>query len=49
MSGDTLTSVNRLVGYVSAAIILILLVVSVFLISNTLPWVLPCVEKRSQS
>ena len=32
---DTLTSVNRLVGYVSAAIILILLVVSVFLISNT--------------
>ncbi len=32
---DTLTSVNRLVGYISAAIILILLVVSVFLISNT--------------
>lgn len=31
----TLTSVNRLVGYVSAAIILILLAVSIFLISNT--------------
>lgn len=31
----TLTSVNKLVGYVSAAIIIILLVVSVFLISNT--------------
>ena len=32
----TLTSVNKLVGYVSAAIIVILLIVSVFLISNTL-------------
>ncbi|MCB6201835.1 permease-like cell division protein FtsX [Extibacter muris] len=31
----TLTSVNKLVGYVSAAIIIILLIVSVFLISNT--------------
>lgn len=31
----TLTSVNRLVGYVSIAIIVILLAVSVFLISNT--------------
>ena len=31
----TLTSVNKLVGYVSAAIIVILLIVSVFLISNT--------------
>lgn len=31
----TLTSVNRLIGYVSVAIIIILLVVSVFLISNT--------------
>lgn len=31
----TLTSVNRLVGYVSVAIIAILLAVSVFLISNT--------------
>lgn len=31
----TLTSVNKLVGYVSAAIIMILLIVSVFLISNT--------------
>ena len=31
----TLTSVNRLVGYVSVAIIIILLAVSVFLISNT--------------
>ncbi len=31
----TLTSVNRLVGYVSIAIIIILLAVSVFLISNT--------------
>lgn len=31
----TLTSVNRLVGYVSVAIIVILLAVSVFLISNT--------------
>lgn len=31
----TLTSVNRLIGYVSVAIISILLVVSVFLISNT--------------
>lgn len=31
----TLTSVNKLVGYVSAAIIAILLAVSIFLISNT--------------
>lgn len=31
----TLTSVNKLIGYVSIAIIVILLVVSVFLISNT--------------
>lgn len=31
----TLTSVNKLVGYISAAIIAILLAVSVFLISNT--------------
>ncbi len=31
----TLTSVNRLVGYVSVAIIVILLAVSIFLISNT--------------
>ncbi|MCP1102629.1 cell division protein FtsX [Aequitasia blattaphilus] len=31
----TLTSVNRLVGYVSIAIIVILLAVSIFLISNT--------------
>ena len=31
----TLTSVNRLIGYVSVAIIIILLVVSVFLISDT--------------
>ena len=31
----TLTSVNKLVGYVSVAIIAILLAVSIFLISNT--------------
>ena len=31
----TLTSVNKLVGYISAAIIAILLAVSIFLISNT--------------
>ena len=31
----TLTSVNKLVGYISAAIIIILLAVSIFLISNT--------------
>ena len=35
MVAKTLTSVNRLMYYVSAAIILILLAVSVFLISNT--------------
>ena len=33
----TLTSVNKLVGYVSVAIIAILLAVSIFLISNTVP------------
>lgn len=32
---DTLTGVNKLIGYVSAGIIAILLVVSIFLISNT--------------
>ena len=32
---DTLTGVNKLIGYVSAGIIVILLVVSIFLISNT--------------
>ena len=35
MVAKTLTSVNRLVGYVSIAIIAILLAVSIFLISNT--------------
>ena len=35
MVAKTLTSVNKLVGYVSVAIIAILLAVSVFLISNT--------------
>ena len=35
MVARTLTSVNRLVGYVSIAIIAILLAVSIFLISNT--------------
>ena len=32
---DTLTGLNKLIGYVSAGIIVILLVVSIFLISNT--------------
>lgn len=35
VAGNTLTDFNRLIGYVSAGIILILLCVAVFLISNT--------------
>ncbi len=35
MAANTLTDFNRLIGYVSAGVILILLCVAVFLISNT--------------
>ena len=38
----TLTSVNKLVGYVSVAIIAILLAVSIFLISNTVTMGITC-------
>lgn len=48
-AADMLTNVNRLIGYVSIAIILILLAVAFFLISNTLLWVFPFVRRKSES